>query len=42
MADHGEKPTLDPASDSPIGSELMQNRLCVSMGMSIFVPLYIC
>ena len=42
MADHGEKLTLAPASDSLLGSEQTQNWRCVSMGMSFFVALCIC
>ena len=42
MADHGEKPTLAPASDSSIGIEQTHNRGVDSMAMSFFVPLPIC
>ena len=42
MADHGEKPTLAPASDSRKERADAESVLCDSMGQSFFVPLCIC
>ena len=42
MVDHGEKPTLAPASDSRRGEVDTESALCYSMGQSFFVPLCIC
>ena len=42
MADHGEKPTLAPASDSHKERADVESVLCDSMGQSFFVPLGIC
>ena len=42
MADHGEKATLAPASDSRKEWADAESVVCDSMGQSIFVPLFIC
>ena len=36
MADHGEKPTLGPASDSSIGIEQRDNQRCGHYGNVVF------
>ena len=36
MADHGEKPTLAPASDSQRELEDTESELCESMGHVVF------
>ena len=38
MADHGEKATLVPASDSSKGNEQTQNRQCEQYGNVVFRP----
>ena len=42
MADHGEKHTLAPTSDSRSEWVDTESVVCYSMGQSIFVPLCIC
>ena len=42
MADHGEKPTLAPASDSCREGVDAESAVWDSMAMSFFVPLCIC